>query len=436
MNRRQILASAGGALFFSIPGCLRSGQLREDSDLPDEFTNEEYLHGFTPGALWSVSGNDVERSAHNKQTTLPSGDVDAAWLRWFENGPTRPITDDQYLYVGNSDAKNTAITALEAKTGTREWTETVAPLDLSEDDEGDLRSQVAGLAYRGERLYATINYRNDRGYEGQLIALTTDGEVRWREQLPAGVVTARSRGVLVTDDHLVVPLSDPSSSEGGVVVYDHDGEQQWRYALQDDEDVTDAPCIATGAVFLPSDSGRITAIEIDDGSTRWEAQVVQNDPKETGIRIQAPLSADEDRVYVPGVDDTLYVVSTTDGSVQWKRPETETNVEIAVMDDTIYLQDANGGITAVNADDGTDRWKSEHEVRFGIVAANNRIIGTDSTRTIALNSSGELQWEFRMQKGEAPGDAGYVMNPYPIVAHDMVYVWLADGRIYAIGARG
>ncbi len=427
MHRREALTWIGLSVATSIGGCLQTAET--DDGLPEAFTQPEYASGFAREAPWPIARYDSQRTAHNADTSMPDGDVGAAWLRWFDTTTTRPVTDERSLYVGNRDAEQAVITALDAERGERDWSKAIEPIDGSGAGMDESGAGVTGIAHLDDRLYATVYYRHEGGEEWQLAAVTTDGEIRWQQPLPGG-----TRGVLSAGNRLVVPFFASDSSADGVVAYDRDGTEEWRYTLAErDEYVSDVSCIVANTVYLPTNHGRVLAIGIDDGSTRWTNQIVQDDPKGTGIRIQSALAADANHVYVPGVDDVLYAVSTTGGAIEWTRPETDMAVELCVTDDRIYLQELNGGITAVGAFDGEDRWESDQEVHHSLVATDRGIIGTRSTRTVALDRSGDLQWEFEIQKGEAPDAAAYPMNPWPLLAHNMVYVRLADGRLYAIG---
>lgn len=84
-------------------------------------------------------------------------------------------------------------------------------------------------------------------------------------------------------------------------------------------------------------------------------------------------------------------------------------------------------LTTLDPDDGTVAWEQTVPGKAG-----NAMIADHQT-VHAYDTSGDRLWQDSMEVGEASLDDEYTMNPMLAVAHDMLYVGLVDGRLYAFG---
>ncbi|WP_276255208.1 PQQ-binding-like beta-propeller repeat protein [Halomontanus rarus] len=479
MHRRGVLATLGVTL---SGGCLESFQSRSESP-PDEFDRSAYADGFTSHGPWEVDRCDSAGTGHNPTSRLPTGDVDAAWLRTVDgtiDPRTVPVTDDRLVYVGHQQSTDAgqrgAVTALEGRTGTREWT-TVLKLptsgDAGADDAGtQTRTRnwdtVGGLARDGETVYVT---GHSRRFEVVLLAAldAASGAIDWQVSVPGTeycppVVDAN--GVYLPSGRAVSSEIESGGKGGGeptvnaLYAFSHGGTERWTHRFENRKKKgkgkgmgnaipTRNTCVADGIVYTSLTDGRIVALETDDGTPRWERTVLE---RTESIRDERnghiAVDGDDDRLYA-SADGRLSAHSREDGSPLWtldvagggatRRPLTT----LVCREGTIHVGCANT-LVAVDPTDGTERWRLEDAAvgeslagtGDGLVSASVSASDSGSGTTVAgIDLVGETQWSVD-PRGDSGAEATDDVNPRVISAHDVVYLAFADGRVYAIGARG
>jgi outer membrane protein assembly factor BamB len=99
---------------------------------------------------------------------------------------------------------------------------------------------------------------------------------------------------------------------------------------------------------------------------------------------------------------------------------------------TLYVGTAGGDLVALDAADGTERWR--FETTDGAVSApaltgdETIVVGTGAGRVHAVNADGSLRWTY---------DTGSTSSSAPALAPDgTVYIGSDDGRVWAIDATG
>ncbi|TYT62770.1 PQQ-binding-like beta-propeller repeat protein [Natrialba swarupiae] len=184
--------------------------------------------------------------------------------------------------------------------------------------------------------------------------------------------------------------------------------------------------VADGQVLVTA--GDLVALDADDGSKRWEADV--------GHSHDAPPAVTSDTAYVaawnggPDTDRGVAAVDLEDGSLRW-RAITDVDVSSAptLADGVVYVGGSlnSEAVVALDATDGSERWR----VRVGqyattpAVADGTAYVGGGSEHAAyALEAAtGEERWRVETD--------GRVWGA-PTVVDDIVYVGSRGGTVYAL----
>lgn len=395
-------------------GCVRGLERMVSDTPPKQFDHPRYASSYSPSGTWPQTDYDAARSGFARASSIPRSEVGGAWLRTIakgEHGTSPPVVDQKRLYVGNE----TAIAAYDPKTGARQW-KTPLTVDF-----------IRGITLANE--YVIIGTATENRETVSLRAFSRDtGSEAWTESFPESLTGSPA----VVDDTLLVATRNGDAT---VYAFQTDGTAKWQTPLST---IPYTPVSAdSDGVFVASVDGTLVALDLGDGSKRWATSIAQ--PYEgDSPPIQGTPALDTDNIYAPGIDANLYAVDRTDGSEDWTTALMEDDYgnalpSPAVTDSTVYASTSHGGLIALAANDGHERWRVSAGGLQSPAATEDGVIGVQSDTISAYTSAGEQLWTFEMQRGEAPASAGYKMDPSVAVAHGMVYVSLSDSRIYGIG---
>lgn len=234
------------------------------------------------------------------------------------------------------------------------------------------------------------------------------GAMRW---------TRQTGGHLVPHDPATPPLTTPTES---------------------------SPAVADGAVFI--NDGRLLALELASGATRWTAQI-------STTATTSPAIANG-LVYTAELGGTVCAVDAADGTVRWRSTGADVFFAfsaVAVVGGTVVASGQgsvaggpmgrrlDGGVVlALDAVTGTERWRHRSE---GAILCSPAIVGGivylieagRDLHVLALAaSSGELRQRRRLH---TTGRASVFMSS-PAIAGGTLYVGLPDGRLMAMPAQG
>lgn len=111
------------------------------------------------------------------------------------------------------------------------------------------------------------------------------------------------------------------------------------------------PSIEGDNLYVPLDDGRLLALDLRTGATRWERHL--SGQGRDGSPALSEVLAHPDRVFVGASDGRFYCVSAADGSILWRfrvgailrgRPASSgTRIFIATMDNTVQAFDRTAG---------------------------------------------------------------------------------------------
>lgn len=195
-----------------------------------------------------------------------------------------------------------------------------------------------------------------------------------------------------------------------------------------------AVVVADETVFVAGGS-TVTALDIADGSTRWQRQVAAEQTPGTGAGYHCSATVDDDHVYV-GTHEGLTVL-TRDGEDAWSH-----NVAVepgesgvfrspAVVDDTVFFCTALERTIYAYSTDGDQQWQYELEepIFGGPAVVHGRVfVSEPGVGLHAISTAGEPLWTNEIDKG------GNTRAITPTVYDGTVYTAGVDSGTGFLGA--
>lgn len=340
------------------------------------------------------------------QDIVESVRADVDWRRSMASGDDGlalnlvPEYRDGRLYVADVEGQ---VSALDAATGAPVWSV-------------DLDVAASGGPGLGEGLVLIGTS------DAEVIALSAeDGSERWRARVSSEVlaapIAAFGRAVVRTIDGKVFGLNAES------------GERVWLYEREIPVLTlrgTSAPVLSGTAVLCGMAGGKLVALDVSTGGLLWEATVTV-----PGGRSELERLADIDGdpllsggvAYVATYQGEVAALGEATGSVLWRRKFSSYS-GMAVDRYNVYASDSEGFVWALDADNGSARWKQEalHNRRLSDVAVLGGVVAVgDYEGYVHLLSSEDGSLIGRTRVGSKPITRGMLV---------------ANGRLYVQGNGG
>lgn len=399
-SRRQLLATGTVAL-LSASGCLglgnssgdaepeSSGNPAEDGteDTPANRTETTVERTVTatpadpelPSELassWPLPSYSTGRSGHTPETAGPTSDVSELWTVDIDEPLSTPVIVDEQLYVVGESG---TVHALDARTGTGEWTVSVDPVGrtigvldgrlwvrtgntlVSLDKDGTPLWQVDSHDYRVGDVAPHGVYYLERRY-GTTLAVGADlsGEIRWRADL-----VSQEREEILAGPENVYAVSGP----------------EWEYHA------------------LGVDTGGSETVEVAGGS-----------PK--------ALTAHDGELFYADREGNLY------GPRWWLELGGFGVSAPRVGPDAVFVfvrDDENRGVHAFDRATGGRNWQTEGGDVRDFVVTTASVIACTTTKLVALDAAdGSKRWETTFPERRQPALS---------VVDDLVYMSHSDGIV-------
>ena len=209
--------------------------------------------------------------------------------------------------------------------------------------------------------------------DGFLYALDrVSGRLRWKVGVGAPIASTpavtRGRIIVMTMDGSIVALESAT------------GARLWRLATgpllpfpwgHESGDLwTSSPVVVGDLAVVGAGDGRIYAVDVATGRTRWKAA--------TEGRVRSTPAIDRGRVFVGSADGYLYCFDLATGARRWRFATDGVELKSgsygfdrrtiqsspAVAGNTVYIGARDGLLYAVSADSGTLRWRFDHRVSW------------------------------------------------------------------------
>lgn len=335
------------------------------------------------------------------------------------------ITADPVVAAGlvfTLDAQST-VTAT-TTSGGRVWSVDVRPAG-----ESDRSVSGGGLAFEGNRVFATTGY-------GEVVALDArTGGVAWRQRVDAPI----SGSPTVVNGVVYVTGRDAT----GWAIRANDGKVAWRTFGNDGLAGvmgSAAPGVSGATAIFPYANGELIAVDTKDGTQKWNANVA-------GSRLGRAITLFRDMTGDPViVGNTVYAGTNSGrtgaydletGMTRWEAPEGAAS-PVVVAGNSVFLVNDQAQLLRLDASNGGRVWaqklpyftkqivRKQDKVwnHFGPVLAGNRLYlaSSDGYLRVFDPATGAL-----IGNAEIPGGAAAA----PAVAGQTLYVVTNDGQLIA-----
>ena len=438
MTRLPLIAALAGLTI--LPGCIQREEILQGERLdpravlsPDGPAAEG---GITTAnvalSLPPVRGNsDWPQRAGNALHASGNEAIGAGTARVFAvdigaaSDRRHRITADPIVAAGLVFTMDSRATVTGTTTGGgRVWS-----TDLRPATETGESASGGGLAFEGNRVFATTGY-------GELVALDArTGGIAWRQKVdaPIGGAPTVANGVVYV----------VGRDAGGWAVRANDGKVLWRIfgndAMAGVMGVT-APAVSGSTVIFPMATGQVMAVDAANGTQIWSGDVA-------GARVGRSIALFRDMTGDPViVGNTVYAGTSSGrtaafdlatGAMKWSAREGASSPVLAVGN-SVFLVNDQAQLIRLDAATGTRVWAQKlpyftaQKVRkqskvwnhYGPVLAGNRlyIASSDGYLRVFDPNSGTL-----IGTAEIPGGAATA----PAIAGQTLYVVSHDGQLMA-----
>jgi outer membrane protein assembly factor BamB len=244
------------------------------------------------------------------------------------------------------------------------------------------------------------------------------------------------------------PSPSPSGDGGGFdshvnAVALGTGDAVWRSPVQLEDVVTAPVAVDARSAYVSDLGGTVTAVNLDDGSVRWTADL--------GTATVSAVTVDGEQVLAATFGDrdvpaAIVALGADDGKERWRGTADDVSNIVSspvLADGRIFVLDALGGIAAFHADGGKELWRTEVRdplasggvfpaqgvLATAPVSADGQVFAVDgSGRVFALDAeTGAVRWDFALNDA-APGAP-------PLLTDRQVLVATNSGVLYAVDRR-
>jgi outer membrane protein assembly factor BamB len=254
----------------------------------------------------------------------------------------------------------------------------------------------------------------------------------------------------VGSDGLTIAVA---TTRGEVIALGPDGKQLWR--TQVTSDVAERPLVGHGLVIVRSTDHRVVAFEADTGRKRWFFQRQQ--PPLT-LRIPTEMSFAGDDVLVGFPGGKLVALALSNGATRWEatisEPKGTTEVErladvvgpVAVNGPEVCAASFQGRIACGDSSNGTLRWARDFSAASGPGAGERLVFAVDAKSHVYAfgREGGANQWRndklqnralttpLALERAVVVGDLqGFVHFLAPENGEFLARIEIGDGAIVA-----
>lgn len=409
ISRRRLLHSVGAlSVATGLAGCGSSGRTDEQcGDEPPTKTSRNVEStassetGALPSAGWPQIGYDASNARYTSDATGVEAPARLAWSQSFgRESATAPVVGNGVLYVVDKEGR---LTGVDARTGNVRW--------RSSD------TSATGPVALGDEI---VFFGNEEG----LHAVSAETrEPRWtfvppeldEETTPTGRPPNRVRTPNPTENVVYAALA--FGDDRHVYAIDREtGDRRWRTPGQQIAAATD------DAVFV-YDEGDVVAVEADDGTTRWTAEIHDGNT----------VAVADGRVYGTTDVGTIAAFDAGSGEKQWTfEGEHELFAPPSASSDGVFVGSEptegydGGNLYALDPESGGLRWCSYLGAeRVGSPAVTDGMVFVPRSSELLQARTvdeGSLDWQFYEE---------YAGFDHIAVGGGTVFAGTTDGGLYA-----
>ncbi|MGL5726662.1 MAG: outer membrane protein assembly factor BamB [Plesiomonas sp.] len=267
----------------------------------------------------------------------------------------RPAYLDGKVYAAS---RSGIIEALNAETGKREWRTNIA------EKSGFFSSSPSAMLAGGVTAADGVVYVASE--KAEVYALNADdGAIKWVAKVAGEVLSSPA-----VDNNAVLV----HTTNGMLQALDaEDGHIRWTANL----DIPtlsirgeSSPVTAYGAVLVGGDSGRVTAIMLEQGQLIWQQRIAKAGGATEIDRLSdvdaTPIVVDN-VVYALAYNGDLSALDLRSGQQIWRRNFGSVN-DFVIDGNTLYLVDNTGRVISVDVRGGTELWSQTGLLHRGVTA--------------------------------------------------------------------
>jgi outer membrane protein assembly factor BamB len=200
------------------------------------------------------------------------------------------------------------------------------------------------------------------------------------------------------------------------------GRSKWTVRQTVRSYIAATPAIAGGRVYVASMDGRLTAYRAADGAKVWEFST-------GGSPIESSPLVVDDMVYFGAWNGRLYAVSLRTAKLRWSfQAAGQIKGSAAQAGDLVVFGDYAGNVYGVRRSNGSAAWRTAAGRRFyggPGVSGNTMVIGDVGGAVVGLDArTGSRKW--RVSTG------GSFVYASPAIARGTAYIGAYNGRLYAL----
>lgn len=283
------------------------------------------------------SGKVVSREPSELVDFKPAAKIEIRWKRnvgLLGSAGLYPAVTEKAVYVANADGE---LFSLDVVTGKKNW-------------KIDTGIKIAGAVGAGKDLVIV------GGLKGELLAFGEDAEPRWAAKVSSEIISAPQ----VVDGIVIVRTSD-----GRIAALSaEDGKRQWLYERSTPSLVVRNHAGVVhlrGVIYAGFAAGKLSAINLNNGSILWESAVSQprgNTELERISDITSPPAIDNESICAVAFQGRLACFDIRQGGMMWSR-EVSSDKGLALAQKSLYVSDAEGTVMAMDKSTGSTLWKND-----------------------------------------------------------------------------
>lgn len=252
---------------------------------------------------------------------------------------------------------------------------------------------IWGLAQAGGVFYYGLE---DTSQKGQLCAMRASNGARLWCHSVSGVSTELS--LVISNETLYFQTQAQAAPEllafrtsDGSLLWEHD---EWQTFF----------AVGKSAVYIPTSSTQICALQASDGTPSWCKSV----NVQAGI---AAVTADGTGIYVLGGDGSVVALRSGDGGLLWQQALQRVAKNIPTDSPPLFVEDGILSITtrdptnslreiltALQASDGTTLWQTPSALSLSATAVSGVVyLGSQDTLQALQATSGKPLWQTHLQ---------------------------------------
>ena len=225
----------------------------------------------------------------------------------------------------------------------------------------------------------------------------SNGRIAWQKQLSSALIGVPAA---VGNDFII------QTSNNQIFRFTADGKKLWSYSGQLGGlgvHLSPSPVVYDGHVYAVFSNGDVIALKADGGNFVWKRQLLLSNnaavmsevkiPEASPLVIPASQSGRGEATLVVSVfQGMLSFISLQDGSTLHSR-KISLKSQPLLIDNTVFVADATGAVSALNANDAATLWKkhiSDGELTGPVLWQGNLWVADDQARVYRLDKKGSL----------------------------------------------